>query len=214
MTKERRFKLLSSYSDRGHIFALELGGPNSKYNIMPQWSGFQENGDWRKLERDIKNNSKTLLKDNNSIFFEVNIEYMNLNLRDLASQFESMFSFKNHVDYNEAKVKKCLQIFGIPLGYSFDSYPCNVYLQKPHNHSLSISYVKYLFDVAKEIHLDNQRENFDLKAEAAQKKLNRGWEIKELAPSDLVNINQDLLTIENFCIKGEFALSALTEEDL
>jgi hypothetical protein len=34
----------------GHIFALELGGPNVAENIVPQWAFFQEHGTWRQME--------------------------------------------------------------------------------------------------------------------------------------------------------------------
>lgn len=38
--------------DKGHIFALELGGPDVPANICPQWSQFQRNGEWRQMETD------------------------------------------------------------------------------------------------------------------------------------------------------------------
>ncbi|HET6337185.1 MAG TPA: hypothetical protein VFG30_28365 [Polyangiales bacterium] len=40
--------------DKGHIFALELGGPDVKENICPQFSQLQQNGEWRKMERDAE----------------------------------------------------------------------------------------------------------------------------------------------------------------
>jgi hypothetical protein len=36
--------------ERGHIMALELGGPDIPQNIVPQWAKFQGSGDWRKVE--------------------------------------------------------------------------------------------------------------------------------------------------------------------
>ncbi len=36
--------------DKGHIFALELGGPDVAHNILPQFSQFQRNGVWRRME--------------------------------------------------------------------------------------------------------------------------------------------------------------------
>ena len=36
--------------DKGHIFALELGGPDVPANICPQFSQFQRNGEWRAME--------------------------------------------------------------------------------------------------------------------------------------------------------------------
>jgi len=37
---------------KGHIMALELGGPDHAFNIVPQWANFQSNGAWRKFETD------------------------------------------------------------------------------------------------------------------------------------------------------------------
>ncbi len=36
--------------DKGHIFALELGGPDVARNICPQFSQSQRNGEWRQME--------------------------------------------------------------------------------------------------------------------------------------------------------------------
>lgn len=36
--------------DKGHIFALELGGPDVAQNICPQFSQLQRNGEWRRME--------------------------------------------------------------------------------------------------------------------------------------------------------------------
>ncbi|MGH8716372.1 MAG: DNA/RNA non-specific endonuclease, partial [Burkholderiales bacterium] len=36
--------------DRGHIMALELGGPDISQNIVPQYAQWQETGTWRKME--------------------------------------------------------------------------------------------------------------------------------------------------------------------
>lgn len=36
--------------DKGHIMALELGGPDVQHNIVPQWSNFQRNGKWKLME--------------------------------------------------------------------------------------------------------------------------------------------------------------------
>ena len=39
--------------DKGHIIALELGGPDVPANICPQWSQFQRNGEWRRMEVEV-----------------------------------------------------------------------------------------------------------------------------------------------------------------
>lgn len=40
-------------TDKGHMFALELGGPDVSENIAPQSSLWQQSGGWRQLENDI-----------------------------------------------------------------------------------------------------------------------------------------------------------------
>jgi len=37
------------------IMALELGGPNVPFNIIPLWAGFQNNADWKKFAANTKN---------------------------------------------------------------------------------------------------------------------------------------------------------------
>lgn len=37
-------------AQKGHIIALELGGPDVPKNIVPQWANWQANGLWRKME--------------------------------------------------------------------------------------------------------------------------------------------------------------------
>jgi len=44
------FQCEGSPFDKGHICALELGGPDISQNIVPQWSQWQETGKWRRLE--------------------------------------------------------------------------------------------------------------------------------------------------------------------
>jgi hypothetical protein len=40
---------------KGHIMALQLGGPDISENIVPQYQEWQENGDWRKMETWVYN---------------------------------------------------------------------------------------------------------------------------------------------------------------
>ena len=46
--------------DKGHIMALELGGPDIPENIVPQWSNFQRNGTWKKMENDVRKAAEEL----------------------------------------------------------------------------------------------------------------------------------------------------------
>jgi hypothetical protein len=40
-------------AEKGHIMALELGGPDIPENIVPQWAKWQGCGEWRKMEQQI-----------------------------------------------------------------------------------------------------------------------------------------------------------------
>ncbi|QEH31569.1 hypothetical protein OJF2_00340 [Aquisphaera giovannonii] len=39
--------------EKGHIMALELGGPDIPENIVPQWAKWQGSGEWRRMEVEI-----------------------------------------------------------------------------------------------------------------------------------------------------------------
>jgi DNA/RNA non-specific endonuclease len=45
---------------RGHLMALELGGPDEAPNIVPQWAMMQSNGDWREMEKKVKADAQKL----------------------------------------------------------------------------------------------------------------------------------------------------------
>ena len=49
-------------AERGHIMALELGGPDIPENIVPQWAKFQGSGDWRKMEVSVLGKARALNK--------------------------------------------------------------------------------------------------------------------------------------------------------
>lgn len=51
--------LVYSGFDKGHVIALELGGVDDPYNIIPQCRFLQQSGPWRKVEREIFNLIKT-----------------------------------------------------------------------------------------------------------------------------------------------------------
>ena len=60
--------------DKGHIMALELGGPDIPENIVPQWSNFQRNGKWKKMENDIRKTADAL-DDGNTLLFFASVRY-------------------------------------------------------------------------------------------------------------------------------------------
>jgi hypothetical protein len=40
--------------DKGHLMALELGGPDVRENIVPQWRAMNQNEKWRRMEQEIQ----------------------------------------------------------------------------------------------------------------------------------------------------------------
>lgn len=214
---QKQFQLISPCSDRGHVFALQLGGNNSNYNIIPQWNSFQRHGDWRRLERSFFNHASVLIENNNTIFLEVNIEYLNLNMQHLQNIYTQIFDFTSEHHNSEARATHCLQIFGIPTSYSFNTYPCSIYIKKPRKHSLSIAYIKYLYELSQYIAATYKNSKpTPIKIAAAQERLGFKWgKDCKIAPISLIRLNESLQ--ENFikyCQQGRFVLSTITEEDV
>lgn len=48
--------------DKGHLMALELGGPDIPENIVPQWSNWQRNGRWRQMEKAVLAEATAIMK--------------------------------------------------------------------------------------------------------------------------------------------------------
>ncbi|HYI38778.1 MAG TPA: DUF4157 domain-containing protein [Allosphingosinicella sp.] len=63
-------------AERGHVMALELGGPDIPQNIVPQWAKFQGSGDWRKMEQSVLDKAKKLPKGQR-LRYSVDIFYKN-----------------------------------------------------------------------------------------------------------------------------------------
>lgn len=59
---------------KGHLMALELGGPDHKANIVPQWAGWQSSGPWRKMEVAVKKDAQRLAKGS-YLFYCVSVIY-------------------------------------------------------------------------------------------------------------------------------------------
>ncbi|MBD2514354.1 DUF4157 domain-containing protein [Nostoc sp. FACHB-973] len=63
-------------AQKGHVMALELGGPDIPENIVPQWGNWQGNGEWRKMEKEVEQLAREIKgKNGNSLLFEANINY-------------------------------------------------------------------------------------------------------------------------------------------
>lgn len=87
--------------DRGHLFGLSLGGPDVPENIVPQWSGWQRNGQWRKMERivraraaEVQDASRPLWggAPQRSVFLRIEVIYPHTNLHSMRTwAFPSRF---------------------------------------------------------------------------------------------------------------------------
>ncbi|WNG30628.1 hypothetical protein F0U62_46390 [Cystobacter fuscus] len=53
--------LLNKPLDRGHVMALEIGGPDDEENIVPQWSQWQQSGLWRYHETQVREFGEIIL---------------------------------------------------------------------------------------------------------------------------------------------------------
>ena len=87
--------------DRGHLFALNLGGSNQEENIVPQWAQWQRYERWREMERTVR--GRAVHEENNSrpfgggsparsVFLRIEAIYPRTNLHTLRSwAFPSRF---------------------------------------------------------------------------------------------------------------------------
>lgn len=87
--------------DRGHLFGLSLGGPDVPENIVPQWSNWQRNGQWREMERivrartaEVQDASRPLWggAPQRSVFLRIEVIYPHTNLQSMRTwAFPSRF---------------------------------------------------------------------------------------------------------------------------
>jgi hypothetical protein len=61
--------------ERGHIMALELGGPDIPENIVPQWAKFQGADRWRKMETSVLEQAENAQKHKQMIKYKVTVYY-------------------------------------------------------------------------------------------------------------------------------------------
>ncbi|MGL4622232.1 MAG: DNA/RNA non-specific endonuclease [Chroococcidiopsis sp.] len=93
--------------DRGHLFALNLGGPDEPQNIVPQWARWQRLEDWRAMERTVRARAVQEIDDSRpfgggsperSVFFRVEVIYPRANQYTLRSwAFPSRFRVTAYV---------------------------------------------------------------------------------------------------------------------
>ena len=64
-----------SDAQKGHIMALELGGPDIPENIVPQWAMFQSNGEWRQMEKQVLSTAQEAMARGNYLHFDAELHY-------------------------------------------------------------------------------------------------------------------------------------------
>ena len=106
----------TSECDKGHIFALSNGGPDISENIIPQLGrGFQQNGEWREMERNVStlagqlNTKLTKLGKNLTLFFSLKIEYA---------------SIKADKPIDENNIVEFINMYTAPFQYTYSYFPC------------------------------------------------------------------------------------------
>jgi len=62
-------------AQKGHLMALELGGPDIPENIVPQWAQFQANGTWRQAEKAVRELAQQEKVRGNNVHYTVNCIY-------------------------------------------------------------------------------------------------------------------------------------------
>ncbi|MGH8547792.1 MAG: DNA/RNA non-specific endonuclease [Methylococcales bacterium] len=92
--------------DRGHIMALELGGPDISQNIVPQYAQWQETGTWRKMETALA------VATNNGGVFAVKMTYTGHPDTYVAQQ--SSFSENEVFDWTDKRIPDKFTIWCIP----------------------------------------------------------------------------------------------------
>jgi hypothetical protein len=90
---------------KGHIMALELGGPDIPKNIVPQWANWQANGAWRKMEKMVLAKAEEVAKRGRYVMFRAEPIYRGSALDPIASFNAKSFpsSFKIHAWEVDAK---------------------------------------------------------------------------------------------------------------
>ena len=73
-------------AQKGHIMALELGGPDLPWNIVPQWANWQANGEWRRAERKVLELAADAQRRGRRIYFSTDVVYKRYKRRETASE--------------------------------------------------------------------------------------------------------------------------------
>jgi hypothetical protein len=62
-------------AQKGHIMALELGGPDIPQNIVPQWANWQSNGVWRRMEKHVYDLAQAAMANGHHLHFTAELHY-------------------------------------------------------------------------------------------------------------------------------------------
>ena len=62
--------------EKGHIMALELGGPDIPENIVPQWAKWQGCGEWSQMESKVRKLAEQGQEDGYHVFFHCSVGYL------------------------------------------------------------------------------------------------------------------------------------------
>lgn len=73
-------------AQKGHIMALELGGPDLPWNIVPQWANWQANGEWRRAERKVLDLAEDAQRRGRRIYFSTDVLYKRYKRLETASE--------------------------------------------------------------------------------------------------------------------------------
>jgi hypothetical protein len=60
--------------DRGHLIALELGGPDCPENLVPMYAQFNQSGEWKGLEKELANDGAKAVRIN--IYYNDDIPFL------------------------------------------------------------------------------------------------------------------------------------------
>lgn len=93
-------------AQKGHIMALELGGPDMSANIVPQWANWQANGAWRQMEKQVLAQAEVLKKKGHFLQFDATILYKSYAVEEQGTLRGLTFPTGFHVQITELNVNK------------------------------------------------------------------------------------------------------------
>jgi hypothetical protein len=100
--------------DRGHVCALELGGPDIPQNIVPQWRHWQETGEWRQMEA---KRIPSVAKDGDLLLFQVvwrnNLQFDGPPPEVDALQYQA-FAAESLVEWDDYRIPEEFRFWHLP----------------------------------------------------------------------------------------------------